>query len=181
MNKSSILSLAFFTIVVLGGLGYWLIPIARGVDIVTFFKGHYSIYGQVVIGTLAGSLIAFLGWQIVELPYLASVKSFFVNILKPFNLNIPEIIFISICAGMGEELLFRGVIQAYLGIWVTSIIFVALHGYLHPRNLRISIYGVFMTFSIAGLGYLTEKLGIVSAIAAHTIVDVYLLHRLMNA
>ena len=75
---------------------------------------------------------------------------------------------------MGEELLFRGAIQYWLGIWLTAILFVAIHGYLNPKNWKLSIYGVFMTFAIVGIGYFFEYFGIITAMSAHFMIDVYL-------
>jgi membrane protease YdiL (CAAX protease family) len=76
---------------------------------------------------------------------------------------------------VGEEILFRGAIQPFLGVAVTSVLFVAVHGYLNPKDWRLSVYGVFMTIGIAWLGYLAETQGLLSAIIGHTIIDVYLL------
>lgn len=90
-------------------------------------------------------------------------------------MTYPLIIFVSLCAGIGEEIFFRGIIQPYLGIVVTAIIFVAIHGYLNPKNLKITVYGVYMVFAIMLLGYLTDKFGLITAITAHTVIDVVLL------
>jgi len=67
-----------------------------------------------------------------------------------------------------------------MGIIITAILFVAIHGYLNPRNWRISIYGVFMTAGIVLLGYLAETMGLLVAIVAHTIIDIYLLNRMIH-
>jgi membrane protease YdiL (CAAX protease family) len=95
--------------------------------------------------------------------------------LGRFRLNFSEVLLISLCAGVGEEILFRGAIQPFLGVAVTSVLFVAVHGYLNPKDWRLSVYGAFMTIGIASLGYLAETQGLLSAIIGHTIIDVYLL------
>lgn len=94
------------------------------------------------------------------------------------DIDIQLIFFISFCAGVGEEILFRGVIQPLAGIWITSILFVAIHGYLNPMNWRISIYGVFLTVSIALVGFLSNYLGLTSAIVSHMIIDIILFYKL---
>jgi membrane protease YdiL (CAAX protease family) len=101
-------------------------------------------------------------------------------LIAKFGLGWNEILFVSFCAGFGEELLFRGSLQYLLGIWTTAIIFVALHGYINPRDWRISVYGLFMTLAIASLGYATEHIGIWSAVVAHTIIDIILFRFLVN-
>src|SRR5690606_14751744 len=78
---------------------------------------------------------------------------------------------LSLCAGIGEELFFRAGIQPFLGIWWTAILFVFIHGYLDPRNWRISIYGLVMVGIIAWFGYRFETIGIVAAMIAHAAFD----------
>lgn len=106
---------------------------------------------------------------------LKEVRRFFIKFLKPFQFRFIDIIFISFCAGIGEELLFRASIQPLLGIWITAILFVLLHGYLSIRDWHLTIYGIFMVFVAAGLGYLFRFPGIYSAIVAHAIIDIGLL------
>ena len=48
----------------------------------------------------------------------------------------------------------------------------------YPKDWRISVYGVFMTVAAAGFGYLTIKVGLLSAMVAHSVVDIYLLAQL---
>lgn len=84
------------------------------------------------------------------------------------------------CAGVGEEILFRGAIQPHLGIWPTAILFIVLHGYLSFSNLALMLYGVLMVVVSAGLGYLFDNFGIHAAIVAHFLFDffmfLYLIH-----
>ena len=68
-----------------------------------------------------------------------------------------------------------------LGIWVTSILFVLLHGYLNPFNLPLTYYGIYMVLVIGVLGLMTEHIGIVTAMIAHTLIDVILLRELSAA
>ena len=83
-------------------------------------------------------------------------------------------------AGFGEEILFRACIQQYWGIWITAIFFVAIHGYLNPKDWRLSIYGLFMTFIIVIIGYMYQFFGLWSAIFAHFAIDLYLLKKLTS-
>jgi hypothetical protein len=76
---------------------------------------------------------------------------------------------------VGEEILFRGGIQPYLGIWLTSILFVLLHGYLNPRNIPMTFFGIYMVIIVGGLGYLTVRNGLLTAIVAHIVIDWVLL------
>ena len=173
--------MAVATIVVFGGLGVFLVPVIREVDTLSFLHGTKPFYIQLSIGSAVGIITAMAGWQIVELPFMFRTKVFFINIIKPLQLSFAEILFISLCAGVGEEMFFRGVVQPYLGVWITSILFVMLHGYLNPLNMSLSVYGIYMVLVIGVLGLFTEFIGIGSAMIAHTFIDLILIIRLSKA
>jgi len=181
ISKKAILLMALATIVVFGGLGIFLVPMAREVDTMLFLHGTKPWYIQVTIGSAVGIITAMAGWQIVELPFMMQTKAFFINIVKPLQLTFLEILFISICAGVGEELFFRGAIQPFLGIWLTSFLFVMLHGYISPLNMPLSVYGIYMVLVIGVLGLFTEFIGIGTAMLAHTFIDLILIIRLTKA
>jgi uncharacterized protein len=96
------------------------------------------------------------------------------QLLKQLRLTLPDMLFLSFCAGFGEELLFRIGIQFYFGPEWTALLFVALHGYYDPRNWRVTLYGLLLTPFILLLGYSVGYFGIWFAIAAHTAYDVLL-------
>lgn len=119
-------------------------------------------------GSIASLCILWLLYNsILEAP-----RNFFSELIGKFRLNIADMLFLSLCAGVGEEILFRGAIQHWLGIWITAIVFIALHGYLDPSDWRISIYGLLMVVIVAGMGYLFVQSGLVAAMMAHFLIDV---------
>ena len=69
-------------------------------------------------------------------------------------------------------------LQPKLGIWLTAVVFVGIHGYLNPKNWRISIYGIYLTIVIALTGYLSKHFGLTTAIITHMIIDVILFYKL---
>ena len=97
------------------------------------------------------------------------------NIVRSMNLSILDCVLISICAGVGEELLFRSGVQFYLGPVLTSVIFVAIHGYLNPFNWKMSMYGLIVLPFILLLSYALEEFGIWFCIGAHFSYDLVLL------
>lgn len=173
--------MAIGTLVVFGGLGVVIIPYTRERALLEFLPGTEKYWIQLVLGIIVGVITAKAAWQIVELPLLFKTKKFFADLIQPLKLNTAEIIFISICAGIGEELFFRGAIQPMLGVWFTAILFVLLHGYLNPFNMSLTLYGIYMVLVIGVLGLLTERFGILTAIIAHTLIDVILLRALSEA
>jgi hypothetical protein len=181
ISKKTILLLALTTLIVFGGLGVLFIPSVRDTGVIPFIVGNKKMWLQLLIGLAFGIITANAGWQIVELPRLKKTKIFFSEIIRPLKLNTFEIVIISICAGIGEELFFRGAVQPMLGIWATSVLFVLLHGYLNPFNLPLTYYGIYMVLVIGVLGLFTENVGIITAIIAHALIDYILLQKLSHA
>ena len=112
--------------------------------------------------------------------FLAPLFVKYASLLGPFIPSAGMQVLISLCAGVGEELFFRGALQHWLGIPWTALAFVALHGYLDPRDVRISPYGLYLTAAMIGLGWLAREMGLLIPIIAHTIIDIILLNRLVN-
>lgn len=176
-NKRLILTMALATLLgmpLIAILIDWFIPDLFLV--VRLLKGD-PWWQQILWGTCVGFGAGFLAYQIIKLKFMEGVRVKYAKMMGEMDLSTQEIIFISMCAGIGEEILFRGAIQPLFGIFFTSVIFVAIHGYLNPRDWRISIYGVYMTGVIIGFGFMTELIGIWSAVVAHFIIDFYLLTR----
>lgn len=178
VRKTQVLLLAAITLIAFPGIGYLIHHYSSDSSFFTLFETQTSILRELGIGAVYGTLAGFTGIVIIDRPFMSSIKNRYVNLFLPYNLNVADVILISICAGVGEEILFRGAIQPHLGIVITAIVFVAIHGYLNPWNWRISVYGVFMTIVIIGIGLLKQKEGLTSAMTAHTFIDIVLLYRL---
>ncbi|MBA4603714.1 CPBP family intramembrane glutamic endopeptidase [Thermoactinomyces mirandus] len=82
--------------------------------------------------------------------------------------SLVHILVISFLAATSEEILFRGVLQEWLGIWVTSVLFVLLH----TRYLRKWLLVTVVFFISIGLGFLAESCqDLAPVIIAHSLVD----------
>ena len=175
LKKTILLRLALATLI---GMPLVAIVVDRFSDTVNLqmaLTGDAKYWEQLATGSFAGIIIAIAAHMLIASPLLNAVNSSYARMLGRFRLTFSEILLISLCAGVGEEMLFRGAVQPFFGIPATSVLFVAIHGYLNPRDWRLSVYGVLMTVGIAWLGYLAETRGLLSAIIGHTIIDVYLL------
>ncbi len=138
-------------------------------------KSNYLI--ELVAGSAVGLATGFLALKLTQIPQLKPGLEKYERFTASLKVNHFTIIFVSICAGVGEEIFFRGTIQPLLGIWITSFLFVAVHGYFNPKNWSISIYATLITLVFAFIGWMTEVLGLTSAIIAHTCIDLVLLYR----
>lgn len=171
--------MALITLFGFGSLGLVIIKVFHSFEIADVFTFGENWPNQVLRGGLFGvSAVACIIW-LIEIPFLQEPKQFFRDLLTDAGLKLPDLIFLSMAAGIGEEILFRGAMQPFIGIWPTAIIFVALHGYLNPFNIKMSVYGVLMVIVSAGLGYLFEYVGIYAAIFAHFLIDIVLFIRFM--
>lgn len=181
IGKRTILIMAIITLLFFGGIGAIFAPMVRETTLNGLLLDSKAIWMQVSAGILFGYITAMAGWQIVRLPLLKNTRLFFADLIRPLQLTTIEIFFISVCAGLGEEMFFRGLVQPALGIWTTSILFVLLHGYINPFNIPLTIYGIYMVLVIGVMGQFTEQLGITTAIIAHIVIDFVLLRQLSEA
>ena len=132
-----------------------------------FFQLNQLNLKPIVLGLNLGIVYGFIAVLLLSTGLLRDEKSHQAKLLQQLKLNSIDMLFLSLCAGLGEELLFRVGIQFYLGPLVTSIIFVALHGYYSLKNWRINLYGLLITPFILILAYNLEPMGLWFCIAAH--------------
>lgn len=118
-----------------------------------------AIAGGICLGTVPR---LFAQTSLFKTTYNKLIQSFI-----PFKLNFLDCIVISLCAGVCEELLFRGALQPLLGIFITSVIFLVIHGYFDPRDWKKTILGTTaLIFSILA-GFLFMFYGLIPAIIFH--------------
>ena len=177
MNKS-VLALGLITLLGFGVGGILIIEYIQDLRFLEVWRSGDSVIRQLGVGSLAGLLASGLALFIITRKFFEKEKAFYYDLIGRLGINRTGIIFISLCAGIGEEIFFRAAIQPFLGIDLTSILFVLLHGYLTPKNLRLSVYGLALTGIIIGFGYLFEHVSLVAAIAAHAVFDLVLLFKI---
>ncbi|MEX0779280.1 MAG: CPBP family intramembrane glutamic endopeptidase [Balneolales bacterium] len=147
----------------------------KGID--GAFGSDYSITKQLFIGVGAGCLGAFLIRVISSRSPVSEVlDDFYIyKIFKQVRLSSFNRAQLSVFAGTGEELLFRGAIQPLLGVWLTSLIFVAIHGYFSFKSSGHVLFGIVMFGLSLMLGFLFEYIGLVAAMSAHAVYDMIML------
>ena len=171
-TKKTLLYLSLFTLFGFSLIGLTAINFFQNKSTLLFFKEGIAIKRQLLFGLVFGVVAAMNAVILVRTSWFKASREFFAELIGKINPSYPNVIFYSFCAGVGEEILFRGAIQPHLGIWLTSVLFIFLHGYLNPFNWPITLYGLFMVVISAGLGYLYELYGIYAAMMAHFVFDV---------
>lgn len=179
-SRRLVLLLAAATLLVFGGVGVWLISSVQDRSLASVVFGTTPAWKQVLVGITSGLVISAGAWAIITRSFLTSVRMKYATLIGPLMPGVTAQVLVSVCAGVGEELFFRGALQHWLGIPWTAVVFVGLHGYLDPRDLRISLYGIYLTAAMIGLGWLAREMGLLAPIIAHTLIDIVLLNRLVN-
>ncbi|HRH37463.1 MAG TPA: CPBP family intramembrane metalloprotease [Flavobacteriales bacterium] len=171
--------LALATLVGFGGLGCLLIVLQER-DLVAVLLGSDHRWLMLGLGVGYGVIASFGAWWIIARPSMTAVRMKYAALIGPLVPSRWMQVCVSICAGVGEEILFRGALQHWCGILLTALGFVALHGYINPRDMRITIYGIYLTIAMVGLGFIAREYGLLAPMVAHTVIDIILLHLLVR-
>jgi hypothetical protein len=86
-------------------------------------------------------------------------------------LTVSEILLLSAAAGLGEEVLFRGLIQSWLGFWLTSLLF----GLIHALTPAYFVLGTLFGMAFGWLALATGNL--LAPICAHAVYDAVAFYR----
>lgn len=141
------------------------------------FDGTHPL-AQLAIGLASGGVFAAAGLGLIKIPAFKKILEEYTIIrqVQEMNLSVNEMVYVSLIAGISEEILFRGAIQPVIGIWWTSLLFIAIHGYIRLNSTTHVLYSLF-TFALSlMLGALFMFTGLISAMAAHFIYDVIVLY-----
>lgn len=103
------------------------------------------------------------------------IRAVYRELLVPLfsRLGLISVVMIGAAAGIGEEWLFRGVLQPLIGIVPTSVAFGIAH--VGGRNmLPFGLWAAIMGLLLGGLAQFTN--GLIAPIVAHGLYDVLALH-----
>ena len=104
-----------------------------------------DLWDGVAAGTATAVALALVNWYLLcgapSLRPVTAIRRLYRDSLQPAfgGVGVVDVAVISVAAGIGEELLFRGVLQAEMGLVLASVIFGVLHtgGHRHPRVRRL--------------------------------------------
>lgn len=139
-----------------------------------FFDLEHLKLAPIAYGISIGIGYALLASRIMSFPIFDQVPLKIDQFVRDLKLNVFASLFLSICAGVGEELLFRMGIQYYLGPLLTAVLFVAVHGYINLTSWKKSLYGIIVLPLSLILCYGFEYLGLWFSIAVHFAYDAVL-------
>lgn len=174
MKKRALYILGLITLLVFPIPTFLVMWYLEGTSFIELLQFENFTYLKFGVGVEIGILYAFIALLLMNAPVFDKLPVRVETMVKNMKLSVWDCVFLSICAGVGEELLFRSGVQFYLGPLLTSVIFVAVHGYLNPFNWRMSIYGLIVLPFILMISYGFEEFGLWFAIGAHLSYDLVL-------
>lgn len=174
MKKRALYILGLITLLIFPIPTFIVMWYIEDISILELFQLENFTYLKFGLGIEVGIMYAFIALLVMHAPVFESLPVRVETVVKNMKLTILDCIFLSICAGVGEELLFRSGMQFYLGPLLTSIIFVTVHGYFNPFNWRMSVYGLVVLPFILLIAYGFEEFGLWFAIGAHFSYDLVL-------
>lgn len=98
-----------------------------------------------------------------------------IRLIRSFRLTVLDTLFLSLCAGLGEEYLFRIALQEWFHPLLVAVFFVAIHGYINPMDMSTTKFGLFVLLFIIALSYAVSVQGLWFCIMAHAAYDFLLL------
>ena len=174
MKKRALYILGIITLIIFPIPTFLVLWYAEGITPWEIFQFDSFHPMALAFGIEIGILYAFIALLVMRAKVFQDLPVRMETMVKNMKLTILDCIFLSICASVGEELLFRSGVQLYLGPLITSVIFVAIHGYLNPFNWRMSLYGLVVLPFILMISYGFESFGLWFAIGAHFSYDLVL-------
>jgi len=133
------------------------------------------IPAQIGWGITLGLAISVPSTVVFFAPLFSSLRRQLLDLVSRLDLDALNPLWISLSAGIGEEILFRGALQPILGIWWASFIFTVAHfgsGQFHSMNWQKLVYATSVFIAGLFLGYVFIEIGLVAAIVTHASVNV---------
>lgn len=180
ISRKTLYLLSFFTLTGFPLLAWLVLWFSDNITFTDIFTRGTALPEQLLRGLIYGLIASANAVWLVRLDFLKPVTGIFKELLGHINLNWVDVLFFSFCAGVGEEIFFRGAMQYHLGVWLTAFIFILIHGYLSITDWRITLYGILMVVIVAGMGYLMNHYGIWAAAMAHFVFDVVMFGYLLK-
>ncbi len=179
-RRHKVLLMALSTSVGFGGAGWFLIEIVQGRSLLDLVGGTRPLPFHLSAGIAYGLAFGVVVRHLARCPFMSEVVARHAGIGRQLTRPL-DVVLLSLCAGVGEEIMARGAIQHWLGIVPTAVVFVAIHGYIDPRSWRMSLLGMIYIAGNIPLGFMADYWGLAAPMAAHAVFDVMVLLELARA
>ncbi|MFP4465663.1 MAG: CPBP family intramembrane glutamic endopeptidase [Candidatus Goldiibacteriota bacterium] len=154
----------------------WSIHVFSYKGFVIDFINKEPVWLQLAAGSGAGMILGvFTAYFTIKADYFREMKQILSGLISYYRMNYWDVFILALVSGICEEILFRGVVQSFLGIWFTSFIFIFIHGYFNPKSRNMMFFGMLMFLVSALIGYFYEYLGMAAAMSFHFVFDLVIL------
>jgi len=170
-QKSKFLLLGWVTLLVFPAVGLLLLFLFGSRPLLEVFEWQRIFSFPTLFGLAIGGVYAWLVVSLMDLKVFKPALKGQREIIQGLNLSLVQMVFISFCAGFGEEILFRAALQTWWGPWITTVVFIAAHGYLDPRSWEKMLPGILLFPFILFLAFGYEIYGLWFCVAGHFIYD----------
>lgn len=130
--------------------------------------------GHAAAGAASAAALAAVNWWILRrapaVRVVRALRRVFREVLDPLfaNVGMREVVVVSLAAGIGEELAFRGALQPEIGLIPASLVF----GALHTGGRGTLVFGAWAAVMGAALGGLAAATGgLLAPVVAHALYD----------
>jgi membrane protease YdiL (CAAX protease family) len=123
-----------------------------------------------VLGLGAAALLAAVNYGVLRFAPVRALRRLYVETLRPVFAAASgfDTAAVSLAAGLGEELLFRGAVQAEFGVVVAGLLF----GLAHVGGRDSLVFGAWVAVMGLGLGGLAHVGGgLLAPVVAHVVYD----------
>ena len=130
---------------------------------------------QLVVGQGLALVAAIASYALYRLSASAESTARTIETYSRLDLRGLNPLWMALAAAVGEEMLFRAALQPLLGIWITSLLFLATHVPVYrlkrfDRSSLVQAAGIFGT-SVA-LGFVFQYVGLIAAMLVHLWIDI---------
>jgi membrane protease YdiL (CAAX protease family) len=144
-------------------------------SLATLFEPRHLMLERIAAGSLMGLGLAAAIAPLTLLPPLRPARELIDRIMVELRAGPGLIVLVGLCAGIGEEFLFRAALQPLVGIWAAALLFAVAHvgvTKLDRPRLAFAAYA----FGMGALfGFFYEEHDFAGAAAAHSVYDIALL------
>ena len=175
MSKRFIYLMGFITLLAFPLPSLLWMLFFEGMSFADFFQVENIRAIPILYGLEFGIVYAYLAIILLKAPVFDRIPLKFEHAIKSMKLTYFDGFFLSVCAGVGEELLFRSGMQYYAGISITSLFFIAIHGYFSIKKPLMSLYGLVVLPFILLISMGFNHFGLWFSISAHFAYDIVLM------
>jgi len=151
-----------------GNLIRWLSPMEEPPYRLLKWQGTTALVG-LAFGLLVGFVLFLIYYVVEKLSWkpVVRIREFLRKLLREALLksSLAHLFIVALSAGLCEEYLFRGVLEARLGFWASNLMFALLHPHSLLYFILAFAIGGIMSASVSFTGSLW------TAVAAHALYD----------